>query len=420
MIYAMSHGFEVDQNILKRSIDYITNTLNNNRWPVWYGAATRLAARTYLVSILAEAGQPVEPLLEVLYQQRRKMSPYELSLLLKTLGLATRTGYVTAQIEDIVNRLFGLAVFSSGEVHFEEGRRLYALMGSTTRTNGVALSALLTAVPDNPHIVPLARWLMREQRDGHWGNTQNNAVVLRAVSDYLSVFEKTPPDFKVEIALLNQVMAQGSFTSFNSPPVQAATPAGTLAVGQNTEVRLTHSGSGGGYYSLHLKYAKEDPDLSAKQAGFAVMRTYSVVEGGNKTTQSDMLFKRGDIVQVNLTLLVPSDRHWVVLEDQLPAGLEPINFNLRGSQNSLQEALNDSDENSYDYYSKYWYQHQEMWHDKVAVFARGLREGAYTFTYLARVVTPGSFIAPGPHVEEMYSPEVYGQGEGVEFEVQAD
>jgi hypothetical protein len=420
MTYAKGRDFEVDQTVLDRSIEYITNVLNQDRWPVWYGASTRLAAKTYLVSVLAEAGRPVAPMLEVVYQQRKKMAPYELSLLLKTLGLAKRTKYVTAQIEDVNNRLFGLAVFSSGEVHFEEGRRLYYLMGSTVRTNAAALSALLTAVPENPHIVPLARWLMREQKDGHWGNTQNNAVVLKAVSDYLEVFEKTPPDFKVDIAVMDKVVGGGTFTSFNSPMVQASTPNSTLGVGKDTDVRLTHGGSGGGYYSLHLKYAKEKPDLSAKQAGFAVVRTYSILAAGTKTAQTDTLFKRGDIVQVTLTLLVPSDRHWVVLQDQLPAGLEPINFSLRGSQESLLDSLSNSNENSYDYYTKYWYQHLEMWQDKVAVFARGLREGAYSFSYLARVVTPGSFIAPGAHVEEMYSPEVYGQGEGVEFEVRAD
>ncbi|MEW5724588.1 MAG: hypothetical protein AB1896_15865 [Thermodesulfobacteriota bacterium] len=44
-------------------------------------------------------------------------------------------------------------------------------------------------------------------------------------------------------------------------------------------------------------------------------------------------------------------------------------------------------------------------------------EGVYTFSYLARAVTAGTFLAPGPHAEEMYSPEVMGLGGGTKVEI---
>ena len=35
-----------------------------------------------------------------------------------------------------------------------------------------------------------------------------------------------------------------------------------------------------------------------------------------------------------------------------------------------------------------------------------------TYTYVARAKTPGTFVAPPPKAEEMYSPETFGRGQG--------
>jgi uncharacterized protein YfaS (alpha-2-macroglobulin family) len=41
----------------------------------------------------------------------------------------------------------------------------------------------------------------------------------------------------------------------------------------------------------------------------------------------------------------------------------------------------------------------------------------YTYSYLARPVTPGTYILPGPYAEEMYNPENYGRGAGLKITV---
>ncbi len=35
--------------------------------------------------------------------------------------------------------------------------------------------------------------------------------------------------------------------------------------------------------------------------------------------------------------------------------------------------------------------------------------GAFTFAYIARAVTPGSYALPGAQIEDMYRPEVFGR-----------
>jgi alpha-2-macroglobulin len=49
--------------------------------------------------------------------------------------------------------------------------------------------------------------------------------------------------------------------------------------------------------------------------------------------------------------------------------------------------------------------------------ATQLWKGAYTATYLARATTPGTFVRPPAHAEEMYNPAVFGESDGGVFTV---
>ncbi len=115
-------------------------------------------------------------------------------------------------------------------------------------------------------------------------------------------------------------------------------------------------------------------------------------------------------MRVEVTLLAPAERHWVVLEDMVPAGLEPINFNLASAPQHLQDLLDQGDRPE-EYFRLYWYEHREIRPDRVAVFARHLPEGAYTFSIWPGRDT-GNFSAPAQG-REMSCPETSGRGEGL-------
>ena len=51
--------------------------------------------------------------------------------------------------------------------------------------------------------------------------------------------------------------------------------------------------------------------------------------------------------------------------------------------------------------------------------ARALWKGAWTASYVARATTPGSFVRPPVHAEELYNPAVYGRSDGGVFTVKA-
>lgn len=414
MTFAKNAGFKVDMEKFERAHQYLTGVLGHDRWPFWYSAEERNAARAYLVNVLAEAGLSMEPELEQLYRQRKRMSSFELALLLKTLKLSDPKAK-SDRTRAVSELLFNRAVITSGELYFEDANRLGGLMGSQVRTNAFALRALIGISADTSYTIPLARWLINQRGEDHWGNTQSNALMLVALSEYIKVMEAQTPDFTIKALLDGDPVAEAVFNSFSDAVKETVVSARKLEPGVAKTLNLEYQGQGTGYYTLRLQFAPAEPDLSADQAGFVVDRTYTKVNPDG-TTAVGPPFKRGDLVKIDVTLLVPSARHWVVLEDRLPAGLEPINFGLPVAPQSVRILL-DQGQRPLDYFNKYWYNHQEIHSDRVAVFARYLPEGAFTFSYMARAVTPGLFIAPGSKVEEMYSPETSGRGQGLNFEI---
>jgi alpha-2-macroglobulin len=59
-----------------------------------------------------------------------------------------------------------------------------------------------------------------------------------------------------------------------------------------------------------------------------------------------------------------------------------------------------------------WYEHQNLRDHRAEAFASLLWDGVYTYSYIARATTPGTFVVPPAKAEEMYSPEVFGRSAG--------
>jgi alpha-2-macroglobulin len=139
---------------------------------------------------------------------------------------------------------------------------------------------------------------------------------------------------------------------------------------------------------------------------------------------------------VRLRITVPSDRHFIAVEDPLPAGLEPIDLSLRTS-GTLQPFMNgpqptevgeDGDEEASPWqawlYGRWedggWspWEHKSLYDDRVVYFARMLWPGTYTASYVARATVAGSFVRPPAHAEEMYNPGLNGRSDGGSFRIE--
>jgi alpha-2-macroglobulin len=115
--------------------------------------------------------------------------------------------------------------------------------------------------------------------------------------------------------------------------------------------------------------------------------------------------KLGELVQVTLSINTPQGGQYILVEDPLPAGLEPIDTSLATSQ-QVKTGQRD----------RVWTR-VELHDDRVALSATSFSSGAHTFTYLARATTTRMFRVLPAHAEMMYAPEVNGRSDGTMFEV---
>jgi alpha-2-macroglobulin len=189
--------------------------------------------------------------------------------------------------------------------------------------------------------------------------------------------------------------------------------------------RLTISrgpGEGRLYYTAHLKAYLPVPSIKAADRGIAVQRRYvlasctdGVADGkANGRCAEVTSAKVGDVIRVELTIIAPSDLHYVQLEDPLPAGAEAIDTGLATtSQLAASASLNPST-NQPNYYRWWWnwYSRSELRDDRMALFATFLSKGTYEYSYTMRVTSAGQFNVIPTLVNEQYFPEVFGRSDG--------
>jgi alpha-2-macroglobulin len=181
------------------------------------------------------------------------------------------------------------------------------------------------------------------------------------------------------------------------------------------------------FFYLSVTDVPAAPPVTPRDAGIRVERWYERLAGGAPITS----VAEGELVRVRLRLTVPATRYFVVLDDALPAGLEAVDLSLRtaaalpgpGVTKSNEEE--DHEEGRVSWFGRWdsgwWspFDHRELRDDRVVYSANQLWAGSYTATYVARATTPGTFIRPPAHAEEMYNPAVNGRSDGGTFVVTA-
>jgi uncharacterized protein YfaS (alpha-2-macroglobulin family) len=299
-----------------------------------------------------------------------------------------------------------LAQTAAGAQPADQGPR--ETWASPVRTLALVVRVMSEAAPDHPLLPDLVRRLAALARGGHFGSTQDNALALSALAKAGQALEPAAPDLAVT-ARLGAPLAEGRLKSFSDQPLRGRAGLDQLAAAP--ELNLDLEGTGQVWAAVRLASAPAEPDLTAwTSGGFSLARDFAVVAPEPGPPGADR-FRRGQVARASITLVVPEARYTVALEDRVPAGFEPVNFNLADADQTLLDLINpeDGEEESR---ARFWYNHQEIWPDRVAVYADYLPPGVYTFNYLARAATSGRYLTPGPRAAEMYAPENAGRGAG--------
>ncbi len=404
-------GLSVDLALYHKGLVYLRRVLTRDSvFPRWYSPVSRNNTRGYALAVLAQAAQPIDNLIEPVLETRQTMTPFGLAHLALALKLA---GGRAAALKQTLDRLYSFAKFTTGGMSFTTVNELALkqIMYSSIRDNAAALIALVKMSAENENTHKLVRWLLMGARAGRWRGTQAQSFGLMAITDYLTKMEKGQPNFTLKGFLDGRLLMTAAFTSYTAKAVVSQVAMKLLKPGRRVTLKWARTGNGPAYTTVRLTYYRQRPLAKPIRAGFGVDRRYTVVRAPGTGSDNEppvkpvhrTSFARGQVVQVTVTLVLTGPRYFVVLQDPLPAGLEPINTRFKTSTQAYQAKV------SAGYYQNRWMDHVEIRKRRVLAFADYLRAGTYTFTYLARAAVPGVFRARATRAFEMYSPEVWGR-----------
>ncbi|MCB0018500.1 MAG: hypothetical protein KDE09_11980, partial [Anaerolineales bacterium] len=284
----------------------------------------------------------------------------------------------------------------SGDI--EDGYYTRKTMASDVRNTAMVLTALARIRPAAPQIDEIADWLMGQRQAFGWGTTNETSFAIIALTDYLVSRSEFSEQAAYEVWWGDELVASGTIGP-EAPQASVAIPLAELTPGE-FPLRVTQTGQGPLYYRVdtHL-YEQASPGAAAGPV--AVTRSYRLPAAGEPT----LSFQPGDLVRVELKVVVSEAAAYVLVEDKVPAGLEPINPGLDTSSGEAQQ-----------HYGSH-YSYLEMRDGRVSFFITELAPGTHTFVYFARVVQSGTFSAMPAEMYAMYDLTVWGRSAGAIVEI---
>ncbi|MBN2675656.1 MAG: hypothetical protein JXR30_00190 [Alphaproteobacteria bacterium] len=422
-------GYVIPKDINDNLENYLKTALRSNVFPDYVDKKLSMDLRALILFALAQRGQVNADDVERLSDQIDTMSVFTLSHYLMA-GIQTNIGQDLQ--ERIVDKMLSHTISSAGKTSFNEaddnfGKRF---LSTPLRSNCAALSALVKAkqsdlrsemIQDLPF--KIVRFITQSRsRKGHFENTQENIFCLNALLDFARVYEEDDPDMEIKVSLDSTLLGTTAFESFTDDPKVFTHDINESDPGKESNIQITKDGEGRLYYQTRLTTASSDHTQKPTNAGFDVRKEYSVERNGEWVLLADdSTVNRGELVRADLYVSIPTARNYVVVDDPVPGGLEPVNRDLANtSVLDAKEAqgiyaggsfyFKYDDWISYDY-SRWSFYHKELRNDSVRFYADYLPTGNYHLTYVAQAIAEGKFVKMPTMASEMYDSDIYGKGQ---------
>lgn len=395
---AEKNGYKIDRQSFNRGIEYLKRVLNGDEKDEYFSTYYSRCTRALILYTLALSGKLEFGYMETLYKERQDMPLFAKAYLLKALHAANGN---SSMQEELARDLSNYAKISPTSAHFEERSdyNLWWCFDSNIRTSALIMQALVETQPANSLIPKVVRWLIDQQKLGHWRTTQENLYVVDALATYMRAYEKDEPDFRATIRFEGKVLMNEFFTGRSFKVAKSTIPFSRLTLGKKYPVTIAKNGTGRLYYGMRLNYYPKGETFQ-KDEGFSVVKTMTPLDD-----DSTKYFTAGSMMKITITVSSNQDRYFVVVEDPVPAGCEMVNTAFQTTAANLSDEEGERDSQWYEYA----FHHVEKYDDRVLLFADEFQAGTHSYTYVVKVTRNGSYQMPATHVEGMYEPEVFGQ-----------
>ncbi|NDJ53341.1 MAG: hypothetical protein GYB68_09695 [Chloroflexi bacterium] len=410
LLAAREAGYRVDETVVTGALSY----LSNERFSLQtISSSWALQLLTYIDYVSTLAGSPDAANTSILFEQRGNMQYWARALLAQSIWLQDPTD---PRLSDLQSDLVNSALLSATGAPWEEDQVDSINWNTDTRTTAIVLDTFATVWPDHELAPNIVRWLMVARDGSAWETSQESTWAILGLTEWMRATRE------LEAAYDWSFFFNGA--ELVSTQVNSSNVTDTTLININVEDLLTDAvnrlqfqrsaGVGRLYYAAHLTAYLPVEQVQPLSRGLVVSRRF-LNEAGQPVTSGAV----GDILTVEVTVIAPEFRYFVVVEDIYPAGAEPINVSFE-TESILNQGpsieLDTSDPLSQGW--GWWLlSGSELRADRAMFYVESLPAGTYQFTYQVRLGLPGQFQVIPVTAYESYFPEVNGRGEGMLFTV---
>jgi len=430
LLRARAVGMSVNDDALQRAGTYLSGLKAEitNDTP-----GAKLDEITFIQFVLSQANTFNEATIRSLIEARDRMSPSSKALLAYVLDDANPAD---ARVHDLISNLESSAVLSASGAHWETPDENILTRGSPIYTTSIVVYVLAQLDSANQVVFNAVRYLAAHRNAaGLWGIGHDNAWVMMALNEAMLGFGDLNPDFTFNASLNEGQLASGDVTGNQVlAPVDAHVPLEFLS--PNLPNLLTihrEDGLGRLYYRAVLQVNRPVQDVKPLDAGMRIERVY--VDGDcralslrpaqrparNCPPLSSFQFAPDKQLIAQLTLVLPHDSYYVMVEDFIPAGTEILNRALKTSQQGIESTEVQVQFDETDPFADgwgWWLFHEPQIRDEGILFtADYLPAGTYVLTYTLIPLQAGEYRVLPAHAWESFFPEVQGTSAGAVFEI---
>ena len=392
---AKQAGYTVPEKSLAKAAQWLEGAFSDKVQKAYsYSSLETETARAYAVYALSLYGKNVQSAFNNLYGKLGSLPLPAQAYLLKAAQAGENADTVKAKIaQSLLNHI----AYTPQAAYFDAPEEMPWLHMGNVKASALALDALLFAKQPFNDAFKTASWLLTQlNAQGHWNNTSVNAAAFMALNTYYQTMESVEPDYAASAKLGAKAVLEAVFKGRSIEAKTASVPFAE-AYGSGTETRVTFAKNGAGtlYYTLGQEYEPLSYPTPV-DAGFTVSREITTLDG---KPVSEIV--AGERYKVTLRVKNAASRHFVVVEDFIPAGFEIINTSL-ATESQEQAALLDTPQ---------WngFERDEKYDDRIAAFADYLPAGTHEYSYLVSASVAGTFAYPSVWASQMYEPAVFGR-----------
>ncbi len=337
-----------------------------------------------------------------------------LALASKRFGTPDQSATLLRNLDNGVQRASAAGL---GETAFWGAARNYwrASEGAVEST-AVTLLAFLALDPKNPLVEPSAHWLALNRRSAHWSSTRDTALAILALNTFLQHHGQLDASGEIELLANDTSIRRIAFSRDTLLEIPAAIdiPASALRPGENTfTVRRTSGRTPVLATALASSWARGDSvqpsaHLIETSRTFERQKAEPTLIGMLRLTPEPLApngsARIAEQVTARITLTVPQELEYLMIEVPKPAGCEPLNP-LSGWDARLVHLPNTRNETSTTADAGRPLYREEH-DDRSVFFLDRIEAGTWELRFGLRAVTPGNFRALPVTAGAMYVPEI--------------